>query len=202
MISYAIEQKALESVTAARDLETKGRTQEAIDALEQSMRHYPGLESTRQAGTLVARLKEQAAPARAAALRSAKAQEMIAQAREFHKQRDLVLCIDRCSLLIREYLDLPEGQEASQIMTELKNNPLLLQQAADSLSERLGETYLALAESYLQKGQPQRAEFYFQRVVLACPGSRQAESAQVRLTQVQSLTPRSGSGLTSASDMK
>ena len=50
--------------------------------------------------------------------------------------------------------------------------------------------YLALAEAHLKKGMPQRAEYCFQPRAATCPGSRQAESAQVRLTQIQSIAPR------------
>ena len=109
------------------------------------------------------------------------------QAREFQRQNELVLVVDRCAILSRDFADLPEAQEAALILGSLKNNPIQLQQAADALGERLGEMYLALAETHLKKGQQQRAEYYFQRVVLTCPGSRQAETAQVRLTQIQGM---------------
>jgi TolA-binding protein len=58
------------------------------------------------------------------------------------------------------------------------------------MSDRLGGLYLSLADSLLKRGQPQRAEFYLQRVIQAFPGSRQAESAQIRLTQLQGVQPK------------
>jgi thioredoxin-related protein len=205
----AIEKQAGEQMAAARDLESKGRIQDALEAFENAARNYPGTEATRQTMQTVARLKESAAD-RAGAARIQRARDLLVQAREFQKQNELVLVVDRCAILTRDFADLPEAQEAGLILGSLKNNPVQLQQAADALGERLGEMYLALAETHLKKGQPQRAEYYFQRVVLTCPGSRQAESAQVRLTQIQSIAPRPGgsglaspgSGLTSANESK
>jgi thioredoxin-like negative regulator of GroEL len=194
-----IEQQAAERIAQARELESKGRVQDAIDAVEDAARTYPGIEATRTAAQTVSRLKDSAVD-RAGAARVVRARELLAQAREFNKQNELVLLVDRCAILSRDFADLPEAQEANQILGSLKNNPVQLQQAADALGERLGEMYLALAETHLQKGQTQRAEYYFQRVVLTCPGSRQAEAAQIRLAQVQSIAPRSGSGLTSATE--
>jgi len=60
-----------------------------------------------------------------------------------------------------------------------------LQQACDSLSDRLGGLYLALGESWLKKGQPQQAALYLERVVRSFPGTRQAETAQIRLSAIQ-----------------
>jgi thioredoxin-related protein len=205
----AIEKQAAERIAAASDLEAKGRIQDALDAFEDTVRSYPGTEATRLTAQTVSRLKETVVD-RAGAARVVRARELLVQAREFQKQNELVLVVDRCAILTRDFADLPEAQEAGLILGSLKNNPVQLQQAADALGERLGEMYLALAETYLKKGMPQRAEFYFQRVVLTCPGSRQAESAQVRLTQIQSIAPRPvgsglaspGSGLTSANESK
>jgi thioredoxin-like negative regulator of GroEL len=186
----AIERKASERIGQARDMHERGQVTEAIAHLGDTVRYFPGLEGARQADDLMTRFKEQSNVEKSAAARAEKARDLLSQAREFHKKRDLVPCLDRCATLIRDYIDLPEGQGGLMLMSEIKSNPALLQQAADSLSERLGEVYLALAESHLQTGQAQRAEYYFQRVVLACPGTRHAESAQVRLTQLQGVRPR------------
>ena len=48
----------------------------------------------------------------------------------------------------------------------------------------------ALGDALLKKSQPQRAEVYFQRILQAFPGSRQAEAAQLRLQQLQGTAPR------------
>ena len=79
--------------------------------------------------------------------------------------------------------------EAGHLVAEIRNNPEWLQNAADTMSDRLGALYLALADALLKKAQPQQAEVYLLRVIQAFPGSRLAESAQIRLTQLQSTSP-------------
>lgn len=187
-----IEQKGMERLAQARDMTDKGLSSEALLFLADTVRNFPGIEASRQANDLLARLKDQAKIDQSTALRGQRAKELLAQARNDYKHRDVVPCLERCSVLMRDFGDLPEGHDAMLLMGELKSNPVLLLQAADSLSERLGEMYLALAESHMQKGQPQRAEFFLQRVILACPGSRNAETAQIRLAQVQGIRPNGG----------
>jgi thioredoxin-like negative regulator of GroEL len=183
----AIEQKASERLNQAREMQEKGQTSEAMTFLAETVRYFPGLEASRQANDMLVRMKDQANVDKSPSARSQRAKELLAQARDYYKQRDLVPCLERCSVLTRDFIDLPEGQDALQLMGELKSNRVLLQQAAEGLSDRLGEVYLALAESHLQSGQTQRAEYFLQRIVLACPGSRLAEMAQVRLVQMQGL---------------
>jgi TolA-binding protein len=50
--------------------------------------------------------------------------------------------------------------------------------------------YLLLAESWLKRGQPQQAKHWLERVIRAFPGTRQAESAQIRLEQLQGTPTR------------
>ncbi len=115
---------------------------------------------------------------------------MLAQARDFYQTKDYIPCLDRCELILSGYGDLPESQDASKLAIEIKTNPEWLQGACDTMADRLGAMYLVLADSLLKRGEPQRAEFYLQRIIQAFPGSRHAESAQIRLTQLQSLYPR------------
>jgi hypothetical protein len=59
-----------------------------------------------------------------------------------------------------------------------------MKSACERLQDQLGELYLALAESWVNKGEPQLAIECLQRVI-AAPGSRHAEPARVRLAQIQ-----------------
>lgn len=195
----AIEQRVMEKMAQARDLEEKNKVSEAIDLLDETARHYPGLDAIARLESMSARLRDRIEPNKILVERGKRARDLIVQAREFHKNRDFVPCLDRCARLVKDFVDLPEGQEAATLLAELKSDPASLQQAADLLSERLGDLYLALAEGHYSKGQTQRAEVYYQRVLMACPGSRQAESAQLRITQLQGIGSRSGTGLSSAS---
>ena len=54
------------------------------------------------------------------------------------------------------------------------------------MTDRLGVLYLAQADNYLKKGQPQQAVFYLEQAVKTFPpGSKYAEAAQTRLSQLQ-----------------
>ncbi len=92
--------------------------------------------------------------------------------------------------MLGSYGDLPEGLEASLIDYEIKSNAEVIQNLAETMSDRLGGFWLALADINLKKSQPQQAEIYLQRVIQAFPGTRQAESAQIRLGQLQGLPTR------------
>ncbi len=52
--------------------------------------------------------------------------------------------------------------------------------------------YLALADAWLKRGQPQQAVYYLERVVQTLPGTRHAETAQTRLAQLQGQPARYG----------
>jgi thioredoxin-like negative regulator of GroEL len=191
-----LEQKAGQQLAQARDLHQKGHTAEAIDAVTETMRLFPGLEATRTAASTLTEMVK--VPEAQNQHRLKRAHELLLQAKDFYQSRDYIPSLDRCELLLASYGDLPEGQEASKIANEIKSNPEWLQGACDTLSERLGGLYLALADSLLKRGDPQRAEFYLQRIIQAFPGSRQAESAQIRLGQLQGVYSRKGETQTSA----
>jgi tetratricopeptide (TPR) repeat protein len=183
-----IEQKAAQRLAHAKQLNEKAQLPEAIEALTETMRLFPGLESAKTAATTLAAMVKN--PEVQNEHRSRRARDLLTQAKDFYQSKDYIPCLDRCELLAAGYGDLAESQEANKLATEIKNNPEWLQGACDLMGERLGVLYLALADSLLKRGDPQRAEYYLQRVIRAFPGSRQAESAQIRLTQVQSLYPR------------
>lgn len=183
-----IEQKAAQRLAHAKQLQDKGQVPEAIETLAETMRLFPGLDATRIAASTLAGMVK--SPEIQNEHRSKRARELLAQARDFYQSKDYIPCLDRCELLAAGYGDLAESQDANKLATEIKNNPEWLQAACDLMGERLGGLYLALADSLLKRGDPQRAEYYLQRVIRAFPGSRQAESAQIRLTQVQNLYPR------------
>ena len=180
-----LEQKAAERLGKARELRDKGQAADAVAVLTETLRVFPGLQAARDASVLMAKMSE--SPESRSQQRGKRARELLVQAKDFYKNREYIPCLDRCEWLVGSYGDLAEGQEASQIVNEIKNNPEWLQSAADIMSDRLGGIYLALADSLLKKNQPQQAEVCLQRVIQAFPGSRQAESAAIRLQQLQGL---------------
>jgi thioredoxin-related protein len=118
-------------------------------------------------------------------VRARQARELLAQAREDYRTQQYLCCLDRCERLATSYADLPEGVEGVQLAAEIKNNREWLQQACDSLTDRLSGLYLALAETCIKNSQPQQAARYLERVVQTCPGAPQAETARVRLSNLQ-----------------
>lgn len=117
--------------------------------------------------------------------RARRAQELLGQARDFHKNGEYLLCLDRVEILLSTYGDTPEGQQAQAMMTQIKSNPDWMLGAADNLSDRLCLLYLNLAESLAKRGQSPQAMQYYERVIRLFPGTRHAESAQIRLQQLR-----------------
>jgi len=183
-----IEKRAQTQLARAMELRDNGQAAEALEILTDMLRQYPGLQASKNASDMIGKLKQDNVQLKVAQ-RTKRALELLTQARDYYKSSDYVPCLDRCEILLANYGDLPEGQQAFALAAEIKNNPVWLQNAADVMTDRLGGLYLALADSYLKRGEVRRAEFYLKRVVQAFPGSRLAESAQIRLNQLQGTTP-------------
>jgi thioredoxin-like negative regulator of GroEL len=178
-----LEQQAADRLARARQLNDKGQTSEAIDTLTELLRAFAGTQAATEGGQLLTTLANR--PELKTQQRTRRARELLAQAREEYRTRQYLLCLDHCETLAGTYADLAEGLEAVQLAAEIKNNSEWMQQACENLSERLGSMYLALAETWLKKGQPQQAIACLERVLQTFPGTRQAELAQVRLAQVR-----------------
>jgi thioredoxin-like negative regulator of GroEL len=183
-----IEKNAEAQLTRAKDLNDKGQAAEALESLTEIRRQFAGVQASKDASDLIGKLIQGNAQLKVDQ-RNKRVRELLAQAQDFYKSKDYIPCLDRCEIILGNYGDLPEGQKAFVLATEIKNNPEWLQNAADVMTDRLGGLYLALADSYLKRGEVKRAEFYLKRVVQAFPGSRLAESAQIRLTQLQATSP-------------
>jgi thioredoxin-related protein len=178
-----IEQQASGRLARAKQLQDKGQSTEALDLLTELLRVYPGSQAAQDASQLVNALA--AKPEFKKDQRVRRARELLAQAKEDYRTQQFLCCLDRCEILAASYADLSEGAEAVQLAAEIKNNPEWMQGACDSLTDRLGLLYLSMAETWLKKGQPQQAAQCLERVMQACPGTRQAEAAQVRLSYLK-----------------
>jgi hypothetical protein len=187
-----IEEKAGSQCTRARELADQGKHGEAVEVLHDLTRDYPGTLAAREGGRLLATLASRRSVRPAPG--GARAQALLAQAREDYRAREYLACLDRCEALLSGFADTEEAAEAGRLAAEIKANPEWTKQACEQLADRLGLLYLAQAEGWLKKGQPQRAVFYFERVVQAFPNSRHAEVAQGRLLQLQGPPPRKGEG--------
>ena len=183
-----IEKRSEIQLGRAKELQDKGQASEALEALTDMTRQFPGMLASKQATELIGKLVQNNAQLKVEQ-RNKRVQELLTQARDFYKSKDFIPCLDRCENILSNYGDLPEGQQAFALAAEIKNNPEWLQGAADVMTDRLAGIYLALADSYLKRGEVQKAEIYLKRVIQMFPGSRLAESAQIRLTQLQASMP-------------
>jgi hypothetical protein len=178
-----LEEQAAGRLAHARQLNDRGQTAEAMETLTEMVRVFAGTQAANEAGQLLTSLANNAELRNQQ--RSTRARELLAQARQDYRTQQYLCCLDRCEVLGAGYGDLPEGAEAQQLADEIKNNPEWMQRACDNLTDRLSGLYLSLADTWIRKGQAQQAQLCLERVVQAFPGSRQAEAAQIRLSQLQ-----------------
>ncbi len=183
-----VEKRAEERFAQAQALHEKGQTAEALETFSELVRTFPGLAVSREASDQITKLSTANEGAKVAQ-RSKRVRELLVQAQDFYKTKDYIPCLDRCEIILANYGDLPEGQQAFALASEIKNNREWLQSAADVMTDRLGGMWLALADSCLKQGDLPKAQFYLQNVVRAFPGTRLSESAQIRLTQLKGTTP-------------
>jgi thioredoxin-like negative regulator of GroEL len=184
-----LEQQAAARYARARQFADRNQTAEAVEGLQEVVKLYPGTPAARDSQTLLTRLGSKGDATDQSRARRAK--EMLTQAREDYRMQQFSCCLDRCELLVNQFSNTPEAQDAAALMNDIKGNPDFLKSACNQLGDRLAIMTLALAESLLKKGQPQEAVFYFEKVIQNYPDTRHAENAQTRLAQIRGLPARS-----------
>jgi thioredoxin-like negative regulator of GroEL len=178
-----LEQQAAGRLVRAKALHDRGQSTEAAETLTDLLRNYTGTQAATDGGALLTTLAIR--PEMRDQQRQRRARELLAQARDEFRTQQYLGCLERCETLTSAYSDLPEGAEALQLATEVKDNPDLMGRACDSLNARTADMYLTLAESWVKRGQPAQAQACLEKVLQSAPGSRHAELAQVRLAQLQ-----------------
>ena len=118
--------------------------------------------------------------------RARRAGRLLALAQSDYAGQHYLGCLEHCKQLRIDFPDLPEGGEAQRLEEKIHADPDQLRLACDNLTDRLGEMYLDLADSFLRKEQPQKAVVCLEWVMQACPGTPQAETARGRLAQLKS----------------
>ncbi len=184
-----IEKIAASRLAEARELHSKGQSGEALESLAQLQKQFLGTQAARDASDSITQITQANAQLKAD-FRSKRARDLLTQAQGFHKTKDYIPCLDRIEIILANFGDLAEGQSAFILATEIKNNREWLQNAADVMADRLGGMWLTLAESHLKSAEVSRAQFNLNRVIQAFPGTRVAESAQLRLNQIESINPK------------
>ena len=149
-----IEARANERLASAKELVNSGKPTEAVQALTETLIGFPGLPVAKEAGEMLTKLAQ--SNEQRQQQRARRAAELIVQARDFYKSKEIIPCLDRCEILLASYGDLPEGMEASQLIQEIRANQEWLQLAADTLSDRLAGVYLAMADNLSRRQRPQR----------------------------------------------
>jgi thioredoxin-related protein len=174
-----LEQQGADCLQRAQALNDKGQVAEAAAALSELVRLYAGTQSAAEGGRLLTSLSTGSEIR--VRIRTQRARELLAQAKEDYRTEQYLWCLERCEVLASTYSDLPEAAEAAQLSQEIKNNPQWLQKACETMTARLCNFYLLMAETWVRKGQPQQAADYLKRVIRSFPGTSQAETAQARL---------------------
>jgi protein disulfide-isomerase len=181
-----VEQQAANELGQAKMALDRGQTNEGTMMLAKLVKDYAGTSSAPEAAGILTSLAKSPEPR--ATPRAVRARELLTQAREDFRTEQWLCCLDRCDLMIANFGDLPEGREALQMAGAIRSNPDWMQKTCESMSARLGDMYIGLAETWVQKGQPQQAMICLERVIRSFPGTRQAEMAQYRLGQLQALS--------------
>ena len=177
-----IEKQAGEQAAKAKELADKGQSDEAITALAALKKQFPGTLAARRGAQIELDLVSRG---KTAGDRKRQAQDMLAQAREDYKAQRFLCCLDRCEQLSTDFGDLPEGRVAATLSSEIKENTEWASKAADQLTDRLCVLYLAQADAWLKKGQPEQAISYLERLVKLYPTSRHAEAARGKLSRLR-----------------
>jgi outer membrane protein assembly factor BamD (BamD/ComL family) len=179
-----VETEASTRLEQTRKMYESGNTKEALGDLRDLIRRYAGTRAAKEGAVVLESLiiSSQTAPASS---REQQAKQLLDQAREEHRNKQYLSCLDRCEYLVLQYSDLAQGREASQLAAKIKDDAECMRQVCEGLSDRLCTLYLSMAETWLKNGKPQQAVHYLERVVQGFPNTRQAEIAQVRLSQIQ-----------------
>lgn len=187
-----VERQAAGVLARARDQEQKGFAPEARDTLTNLMKTYAGTQAAADAATMMAGLAER--PDAVDGQHARQARDMLAMAKEEFRSGNYHDCLQKCEQLSAGFADRPEAKEGSALAAEIKNNPDRLAMACEQMNEKTASMYLALAESWMKKGQHKEASVCLEKVVKLNPNSRHANIAQARLTSIQGREPATPAG--------
>ena len=187
-----VEKQAAGRLARAKDLEDKGFTPEAMDALADLMKAYAGTQAAADAATAMSGIADK--PETREKQRARQARDVLALAKEEFRAGRFHDCLQRCEQLSLAFADRPENKEGAALATEIKNNPERLAKACEQMNDKTAAMYLALADSWSKKGQDKEAATCLEKVLKLSPDSRHAELAQVQLAKIQGRNPATTTG--------
>src|SRR6266545_57747 len=189
-----IEKLAAGKLAQAKQLDQRGQTQDAMDALAEAVKQYAGTRAAADAAALLAGLAEK--PEETQKRRVRFARDMLAVARDDFRAGRLYDCIQKCEQLSTAYSELPEAKDANSLLADIKGNPERLAKACEQMNDRTATMYFALAESWSKKGQDAEATACLKKLMALCPNTRHADLAQAELMKLQGKTPAIPTGAT------
>ncbi len=181
-----VEKLAAGKLALAKQLEQRGQTHDAMDALADAVRVYAGTQAASDAATALAGLTDKPEVLQQRRLRVAR--DMLAIARDDFRSGRLYDCMQKCEQIALSYAELPEAKDAKALLADIRGNPERLAKACDQMNDRTAAMYMALADSWATKGQNVEAAACLKKVMALCPNTRHADLAQAELTKLQSKT--------------
>lgn len=178
-----VERSAADRLARAKSLEDRGETTAAMDVLAGLLKGYAGTTAAADAASRLAGLGAQHDTRDR--FRGDRARDLLAEARDAFKAGRYADSLDRCEQIAAVYPDLAEGKDATILANQIKSDPDRMSAACEQSNERTASLYLALADSWMKKGQPKEAEACLAKVVALCPSTRHAEVAQGHLVRMQ-----------------
>jgi hypothetical protein len=182
-----VEKTASAKFAQAQQLETRGQSQEAMDALAEVVKQFAGTQAASDATARLAGLAEKPEELQKRRLRLAR--DLLVVAREDFRLGRMYDCMQKCEQIAAAFADLPEAKEANTLLSDIKGNPERLARACEQMNDRTATMYLALADSWAKKGQANEAAACLKKVMALCPNTRHADIAQAELTRLQAKTP-------------
>jgi thioredoxin-related protein len=189
-----VEKQAAGKLIRAKELEERGYSPEAMDALAEVLKTYAGTQAAADAANLMAGIADK--PETREKQRSRQARDLLALAKDDFRAGRYYECLQRTEQLSLAFADRPESKEGASLASEIRGNPERLAAACEQMNDRTAAMYLALAESWSKKGQDKEAAACLEKVVKLSPASRHAEQAQVRLAKIQGRNPATATGFT------
>ncbi len=105
-----VEKVAAGKLAQAKQLEQRGQTQEAMDALAEAVRTYAGTRAASDAALALAGLNDRPEVLQQRRLRVAR--DMLAVARDDFRTGRLYDCMQKCEQIAAAYSELPEAKDA------------------------------------------------------------------------------------------
>ncbi len=181
-ILVGIERQAADRLAGARHYDDMSQPVKAVEVLADILKRYPGTQAASDATAMLAGISNR--PDMENARRAGRASDLLAQAREAYRTGDYLQCLHHCEVLTGAYNDLPEHREAHQLTQLIQKDPQRLAQACENLHSELAGMYLVVADSWIEKGKPDQAREYLKKVVRLEPDSVEAQTAQLKLTDM------------------